>query len=72
MACKTSCPYFPNPTNLMEFTVDEFGVKHCSYQFICGYNSGIIVNWDIDCPREATKNKEETNGKCNGKQGKIH
>jgi len=55
----------------MEFTVDEFGVKHCSHQFICGYNSGTIINWDIECPREAAKNKEETNGKRNGKQGKI-
>jgi len=71
MACKANCPYFPNPTNSMEFTIDEFGVKHCSHQFICGYNSGVIVNWDIECPREAAKNKEENNGKRNGKQGKV-
>ena len=72
MACKPSCPYFPNPTGSVEFTVDDFGVKHCSHQFICGYNSGTIVNWSIDCPREKSKIKEEPDGKFNGKQRKVH
>jgi hypothetical protein len=73
MACKPNCPYFPNPTNNVEFTIDEFGVKHCSRQFICGFNSGTITGWGIDCPRDlVNKNKEEENAKCKGKQGKLH
>lgn len=70
MSCSPSCQYFPNPINSLNYTVDEFGVKHCSHKFFCEYNSKQITSWDIDCPRET--NKRRKHGKHNRKQRKVY
>lgn len=56
MSCKVTCPYFPNPLDV-KYSVDDFGVKHCSYRFICGFNSEVINSWDMKCPRDHKEKK---------------
>lgn len=58
--CTIKCKYFPTQEKaVIEWQLDENGIKRRKnpYRFICGYDDHQIKSWNIECPYEKEKNK---------------
>lgn len=62
MNCTPSCMYFPNEVEVIDYTLDENGLKHRKdkAQWICGFDNHLIKNWYDECPREKWIKEQKT------------